>query len=163
NCGAEGPTDDPMVEKIRNRQVKNFLAITLFSAGMPMLLMGDEVRRTQLGNNNAYCHDNETSWFDWALLSKHADVHRFVTQLSARRVLRNVEPEGQSVSLNQFLRGTKITWHGIRLGQPDWSDSSHSIAFTVEVEREHLFFHVIVNAYWEPLDFELPRVEQETG
>jgi glycogen operon protein len=125
-----------------------------------MILMGDEVRRTQLGNNNAYCQDNQISWFDWTLLSKHADVHRFVTQLNARRLLRDLEPEGQSVSLNQLLCETNIAWHGIKLGQPDWSGSSHSIAFTVEVRRERLFLHVIVNAYWEPLDFDLPRVDQ---
>ena len=83
----EGPTDDPAVEKLRNRQVKNFLTVTLLSLGMPMILMGDEVRRTQFGNNNAYCQDNETSWFDWTLLEKHADVHRFVTLLNARRTL----------------------------------------------------------------------------
>ena len=72
NCGVEGPTDDPAVEQLRNRQVKNFLAVTMLSAGMPMILMGDEARRTQHGNNNAYCQDNETSWFDWTLLAKHA-------------------------------------------------------------------------------------------
>src|SRR5262249_32987570 len=160
NCGVEGPTDDPIVENLRNRQVKNFMAVTLFSAGMPMILMGDEVRRTQLGNNNAYCQDNQISWFDWTLLSKHADVHRFVTQLNAQRFfLRELEPEGQSVSLNQLLRATNIAWHGIKLGQPDWSGSSNSIAFTVEVCRERPLLHVIVNAYWEPLDFELPRVD----
>ena len=70
NCGVEGPTDDPAIEKLRNRQVKNFFAATLLSLGMPMILMGDEVRRTQHGNNNAYCHDNETSWFDWTLLDE---------------------------------------------------------------------------------------------
>ena len=85
NCGVEGPTDDPAIEKLRNRQVKNFLTVTLLSLGMPMLCMGDEVRRTQRGNNNAYCQDNEISWFDWTLLSKHADVHRFVKLLIARR------------------------------------------------------------------------------
>ena len=83
------------MEKLRNQQVKNFLTVTMLSAGMPMMLMGDEARRTQLGNNNAYCQDNETSWFDWTLLAKHADVHRFVTQLNARRLLRDLEPEGQ--------------------------------------------------------------------
>jgi glycogen operon protein len=72
---------------------------------MPMLLMGDEVRRTQGGNNNAYCQDNDTSWFDWTLLAKHADVHRFVALLNARRLLRDLEAEGQRVSLNQLLRG----------------------------------------------------------
>ncbi len=83
NCGVEGPTDDPAIEKLRNRQVKNFLTVTLLSLGLPMISMGDEVRRTQQGNNNAYCQDNETSWFDWTLLAKHADVHRFVTLLNA--------------------------------------------------------------------------------
>jgi isoamylase len=159
NCGVEGPSDDPGVEKLRNRQVKNFLTVTMFSAGMPMMLMGDEVRRTQLGNNNAYCQDNETSWFDWALLAKHADVHRFVTLLNARRVLRDPEPERQRVSLNQLLRGANLAWHGVKLGQPDWGETSHSIAFTVEIRREKLLFHVILNAYWQPLDFELPRLD----
>jgi isoamylase len=65
NCGVEGPTDDPQIEELRNRQVKNFLTVTLFSFGVPMILMGDELRRTQRGNNNAYCHDNEANWFDW--------------------------------------------------------------------------------------------------
>src|SRR6202008_4137071 len=89
NCGVEGPSSDPAVEALRNRQVKNFLTCTLLSLGMPMIGMGDEVRRTQQGNNNAYCQDNETSWFDWTLVAKHADVHRFVTLLSARRLLRD--------------------------------------------------------------------------
>ena len=82
----EGPSDDPAVENLRNRQVKNFFTVTMLSLGMPMILMGDEVRRTQLGNNNAYCQDNENNWFDWALLEKHADVHRFVKLLIARRL-----------------------------------------------------------------------------
>ncbi|CEF49090.1 unnamed protein product [uncultured bacterium] len=157
NCGVEGPTDDPGVEKLRNRQVKNFLAVTLLSVGMPMLLMGDEVRRTQGGNNNAYCQDNETSWFDWTFLAKHADVLRFTTLLNARRVLRDPEPERQRISLNQLLRGVNLAWHGVKLNQPDWRESSHSIAFTVEVGE--LLFHVILNAYWLPLDFELPRLD----
>ncbi len=160
NCGVEGPTDDPAVEKLRNRQVKNFLAVTMLSAGMPMILMGDEVRRTQLGNNNAYCQDNETSWFDWTLLAKHADLHRFVTELNARRLLRDLEPEDRHMSLNQLLRGANLEWHGVKLGQPDWGESSHSIAVSVEIRKERLLFHLIFNAYWDPLDFELPRVEK---
>jgi isoamylase len=158
NCGVEGPTDDPEVEKLRNRQVKNFLTVTMLSIGMPMLLMGDEVRRTQCGNNNAYCQDNEISWFDWALLTKHADILRFVTLLNARRVLRDAKPERQRVNLNQLLHGTNLVWHGVKLNEPDWGENSHSIAFTVEVKEEKLLFHVILNAYWEPLDFELPRL-----
>jgi isoamylase len=150
------------VEKLRNRQVKNFLTVTMHSAGMPMILMGDEARRTQGGNNNAYCQDNETSWFDWTLLAKHADVHRFVTLLNARRLLREFEPEGQRVSLNQLLRGANLAWQGVKLGQPDWGKSSHSIAFTVEIRREKLLFHLILNAYWEPLDFELPQPDKSS-
>jgi glycogen operon protein len=82
NCGVEGPTDDPTIERLRNRQVKNFLTVTLLSLGVPMILMGDEVRRTQRGNNNAYCLDDETTWFDWSLVRRHADVHRFVALLN---------------------------------------------------------------------------------
>jgi isoamylase len=159
NCGVEGPTDDPGVEKLRNRQVKNFLTVTMLSVGMPMLLMGDEVRRSQGGNNNAYCQDNETSWFDWTFLAKHADVLRFTTLLNARRVLRDPEPERLRVSLNQLLRGVNLAWHGVKLNQPDWSECSHSIAFTVEIREEKMLFHVILNAYWQPLDFELPRLD----
>ena len=92
------------------------------------------------------------------LLAKHADVHRFVTLLNARRVLRDLEPERQHVSLNQLLRGVNLAWHGVKLNQPDWGESSHSIAFTVEIREEKLLFYVILNAYWQPLDFELPRL-----
>jgi isoamylase len=158
NCGIEGPTDDPAVEKLRNRQVKNFFAATMLSAGLPMILMGDEVRRTQHGNNNAYCQDNETSWFDWALVGKHADLLRFVKLLIARRLLRDLEAELQRLGLDQLLREAKLTWHGVRLGQPDWGNYSHSLALGMEVRRQELRFHVILNAYWEPLDFELPAV-----
>jgi isoamylase len=162
NWGVEGPTDDPAVEKLRNRQVKNFLTVTMLSLGLPMILMGDEVRRTQQGNNNAYCQDNETSWFDWTLVAKHADVHRFVTLLSARRLLRDVEPERRRLSLNQLLRKANKAWHGVKLGQPDWGDSSHSLAFSAEARNEKLLFHLILNAYWEPLEFELPRAGEHS-
>ena len=158
NCGVEGPTEDPSVEKLRTRQVKNFFTVTMLSGGMPMMLMGDEVRRTQGGNNNAYCQDNETSWFDWTLLAKRADVHRFATLLNARRVQRDVEPEWQGVTLEQLIRQADITWHGVRLNEPDWRDSSHSVAFTARFTKNRMFFHVILNAYWEPLQFELPSL-----
>jgi glycogen operon protein len=152
----EGSTDDPEVEKLRNRQVKNYLTVTLMSLGIPMILMGDEVRHTQGGNNNAYCQDNKTSWFDWLLLEKHADVYRFVRLLIARRLMRDVEHERQRVSLNTMIREAKQAWHGVKLHQPDWGDGSHSVAFGAELRKEGLLFHLILNAYWEPLDFELP-------
>jgi len=163
NWGVEGPTDDPLIEKLRDRQVKNFLTVTILSLGLPMILMGDEVRRTQQGNNNAYCQDNETSWFDWTLVAKHADVHRFVTLLNARRLLRDVEPEGRRLSLNQVLRKAIKAWHGVKLGQPDWGDSSHSLAVTAEARDEKLLVHLILNAYWESLEFELPRAGDDDG
>jgi len=158
NCGVEGPTDDPEIEKLRNRQAKNLLAVTLLSIGLPMILMGDEVRRTQRGNNNAYCLDNEQNWFDWTLVAKHADVHRFVTLLNERRILRDVEHERQRTSLTQLLHQAKKSWYGVKLGPPDWSPQSHSVAVSAELEREQCLFYLILNSYWEPLDFELPPV-----
>jgi len=163
NCGVEGPTDDPGVEKLRNRQVKNFLTVTLLSIGLPMILMGDEVRRTQGGNNNAYCHDNDINWFDWTLVAKHADVHRFVTLLNARRLLRDWEHERQRMSLTELIAQANKAWHGVKLHQPDWGPHSHSIAFTAELRGEGLLAHFILNAYWEPLDFELPPANEGGG
>ena len=90
NCGIEGPSDDEAVERLRCRQVKNLIVSLLTSLGTPMLLMGDEMRRTQRGNNNAYCQDNEVSWLDWSLLDRHRDLHRFVRMLISHR-LRGME------------------------------------------------------------------------
>jgi glycogen operon protein len=159
NCGVEGPTDDAALEKLRNRQVKNYLTVTLISLGVPMILMGDEVRHTQRGNNNAYCQDNEISWFDWTRVETHADVHRFLKLLIERRVLRTVEHERQRTSLITLLQQANKAWHGVKLFQPDWGDHSHSVALGAELKQEGLRFHLILNAYWEPLDFELPKLE----
>jgi isoamylase len=156
NCGVEGPTDDPAIETLRNRQVKNFLAVTLLSLGMPMVSMGDEVRRTQRGNNNAYCQDNEISWFDWALVDRHADVLRFVSLLNAQRVTRSIGNERRRVSLNQMIREATKSWHGVKVGQPDWSEHSHSVAVSAVLREQETEVYLILNAYWEPLDFELP-------
>jgi len=156
NCGVEGPTEIHEIEKLRNRQVHNFFTATLLSFGLPMILMGDEFRHTQRGNNNAYCQDNEANWLDWSLLAKHADVHRFVKLLNARRLRRNIGPEGQRVPLIQLIREGTITWHGTKLNQPGWNDWSHSIAFSAELHKESLLAYFIFNAYWESLDFELP-------
>jgi glycogen operon protein len=156
NCGVEGPTDDPEIERLRNRQIKNFLTVTLLSLGMPMMLMGDEARRSQFGNNNAYCQDNELSWFDWTLLEKHGEVHRFARLLNAGRLERDAEHERRRVSLNQLLRQASKTWHGVKVGQPDWGDHSHSLAFEAELRQEGFRVYLILNAYSEPLEFELP-------
>jgi isoamylase len=156
NCGVEGPTDDPAIEALRNRQVKNFLALTLLAAGTPMLLMGDEVRRTQRGNNNAYVQDNEISWFDWSLLPRHSDVHRFVKLLTVFRQRRDVVAEGDAMTLNELLHRAPVSWHGVDLNRPDWNDHSHSLAFTLRSLHERFLLHGMLNAYWEPLTFQLP-------
>jgi glycogen operon protein len=154
NCGVEGPTDDAVIEALRSRQVKNFTTVTLLSLGMPMILMGDEVRRTQGGNNNAYCHDNEASWFDWTLVTKHADIHRFVRLLIERRSLRELEAGRRALSLTEMLHEATTAWHGVKLLQPDWSPHSHSLAFGAELRHAGLGLHLIMNAYWEHLDFD---------
>ena len=136
NCGVEGPSDDPAVEKLRNRQVKNFLTVTMLSLGVPMILMGDEVRRTQRGNNNAYCQDNEISWFDWTLLSKHADVSplRQTPDCTPRCAGRGARaPACEPEPLASRMR--RQAWHGVKLEQPDWSPCSHSLAFGAELPR----------------------------
>jgi len=159
NCGVEGPTGDPAVEALRIRQIKNFIALTLIAVGTPMLLMGDEVRRTQRGNNNAYCQDNELSWFDWRLHDRNAGLFRFVKMLTRFRERRDVVMENvglAGLTLNQLLAEAQIRWHGIKLYAPDWGDDSHSIAFTVRSLRGHFTMHAMLNAYWQPLTFELP-------
>jgi glycogen operon protein len=159
NCGDEGPTADPAVEQLRNRQVKNFLAATLMSLGVPMIVMGDEVRRTQHGNNNAYCIDDPLTWFDWTLLQKHADIHRFVKLLTARRLLRDVEHEQQRVSLTHLIAQARYAWHGVKVGQPEWADYSRAVALTIELKPGQAQIHFIMNGYWEGLEFDLPPVE----
>ncbi len=158
NCGIEGPTDDPAVEMLRQRQVKNFLTVTMMSLGIPMILMGDECRRTQCGNNNAYCHDNEISWFDWSLVEKHADIHRFVSLLCLRREMWWPKRKNERITLSDMLRDATKAWHGTKLNQPDWSDDSHSLALGFELRDAELRFHIILNAFCHPLDFELPRL-----
>jgi isoamylase len=163
NYGLEGPSDDPALEQLRTRQVKNMLAVTMLSLGLPMLLMGDEVRRTQRGNNNAYCQDNELNWFDWSLVDSHADVHRFVKLLAARRVLRDDGPTPMRTTLTDLIRRGLQGWHGVELNRPDWGDDSHSIALSAELPVDGLRAHVIFSAYWEPLDFALPATSGGVG
>jgi glycogen operon protein len=156
NCGVEGPTDDRDVEALRGRQIRNFLSLLLLAVGTPMLTMGDEIRRTQRGNNNAYCQDNDVSWLDWTLLERHRDVHRFVKSLIAFRMQRDVVADHSGLTLNQLLRRARIEWHGVEPGRPDWRDCSHSLAFTITSLRGHLRMHGMLNAYREPLRFVLP-------
>jgi isoamylase len=156
NCGCEGVSHDADIEALRNRQIKNFFALGMLSAGTPMLLMGDEVRRTQQGNNNCYCQDGDISWFDWTLLNDHTDILRFVQALNAFRQRRDVVAKGSPLSLNQLLSRAKVQWHGVGLNCPDWGEHSHSLALTLEILSGRFLLHGMFNAYWEPLTFDVP-------
>jgi glycogen operon protein len=127
NCGVEGPTDDAEINALRERQIRNFLATLLFSQGTPMLLAGDEFGRTQQGNNNAYCQDNEISWLDWNVGRKGKSLIRFVQRLTA---LRQKYP---ILHRNRFLTGARdeeldvkdLTWinaSGGEMSGADWQD-----------------------------------------
>lgn len=159
NCGVEGETDDPEIQQLRSQQIKNFLTLLFISQGTPMLLMGDEVRRTQLGNNNAYCQDNELSWFDWSLVNKHDGLLRFVKKLIHFIQGLEIFRQEQFLEVSYASPEPHLIWHGVYLGQPDWSDYSHTLAFSLchPAEGEHL--HIMLNTYWEPLKFELPPLK----
>lgn len=168
NCGIEGQTDDPIVLALRQRQTKNLLTVLLMSQGTPMLLMGDEVQRTQQGNNNAYCQNNEISWFDWSLVEQQADFRRFVSgmihliqSLELFQHEEHLQVASSNLEKDYSAHKPYIVWHGVKLNQPDWGYHSHSLAFTLyhPDAQEHL--HIIFNAYWEPLTFELPNLKRE--
>ncbi len=161
NGGTEGPTSDPAVIALRHRQQLNFLTLLLLAQGTPMLLAGDEFSRTQRGNNNAYCQDNEIGWIDWRLLEQHRDLFRFAKMLIAFRrahaVLRRTE----------FLTGEgtvahprpDVAWHGVHLDKPDWGDASCALA--MHLAGEHATpadcdIYLACNAWRDALTFELP-------
>lgn len=156
NCGIEGPSDDPEIEKLRNRQIKNFLTILFFSVGTPMILGGDEMRRTQRGNNNAYCQTGEMGWFDWSLLKKHADIHRFTKQLIHFRLNHNHLCDTYDETLRELLIEKAIEWHGVALNSPDLSSNSHTLAATIRHFDKKVVLHIMINSYWESLRFQLP-------
>ena len=161
NCGVEGPTSDPAIEALRARQVRNLLAFDLLAMGAPMLLMGDEVRRTQLGNNNAYGHDDPLSWFDWTAVDRQADLLRFTRGLiRLRRQVTDVLALPDDISLLDLLAQASIEWDGVALGEPDLGPDSHSVALTVRVDQGAMRF--VFNAYWEPLEFALPVPDTST-
>lgn len=160
NYGVEGPTDDPAIVEIRTRQVKNAVALLLLAQGTPMLLAGDEMCRTQGGNNNAYGQDNETSWIDWGRLRSNAAVHRFVRAMIR---FRHAHP---SLRRRRFLLGaevpateddgSRVRWHGVEPNRPDWSYTARTLAFTLFGSTDDATIHVVVNMHVEPVSFRLP-------
>ena len=156
NCGVEGPTASPAVKAVRQRQMRNAMALLMLSHGRPMLWMGDEVGRTQAGNNNAYCQDNPLGWFRWRDLESGAELLRF-TQLLARLAGSIAQlRDDRFWKATSHLQKGDISWHGVTVGKPDWTPSSHSLAWTLEGDRPADRVHIIANAWWRPLEFELP-------
>jgi isoamylase len=160
NCGVEGPTDREDIVQLRQRQMKNAITLLLFSHGVPMLLFGDEFGRTQGGNNNLYCHDNERSWVDWDLTSKNENLLYFVRGLigfrRAHPALRRSSfvPESNASTI-------RMEWHGVRLSEPDWGVDSRSLAlhlseFNAEAAVDHIY--LMSNSFREPLAFDLPAI-----
>ncbi|MCC6178752.1 MAG: glycogen debranching protein GlgX [Chloroflexi bacterium] len=161
NCGAEGPTDVAAIETLRRRQIANFVVILLLSQGVPILLAGDEVRRTQCGNNNAYCQDNEVSWLDWALVDEQADLLRFFREAIAFRKRHPVLQRRRFFTGALNSRGLRdIDWHGFLLNEPGWFDpGSHVLAFTLGGLDGDADLHVMLNMDPSALDFEIPVVK----
>jgi isoamylase len=154
NCGEEGPSSDPEVNALRARQARNFLTLLLLSQGVPMILAGDEIGRTQHGNNNAYCQDNETSWLDWSLLETNADLFRFTARLIR---FRRAHPSLRRRTFFEDEPEPAVAWHGTRLGEPDWSDESRTLGMHLLGSNGDEPIYLFANAHWEPCPFELPR------
>jgi glycogen operon protein len=157
NYGAEGPTEDACIESVRKRQIKNFLLTLFISRGVPMLLGGDEFRRTQGGNNNAYCQDNETSWFDWACLERHKEIYRFARGMIAFRRAHSV------LSRNQFYTDAEIHWFSPRGDLPQWSDPKERQFACLIHEDEQSALCLMFNAAADAVDFSLPPAPSGTG
>jgi isoamylase len=182
NCGVEGPTDTPGVLELRARQQRNLIATLLLSEGVPLLLGGDEFARSQAGNNNAYCQDNELTWFDWSAAAERADLVDFTARLCR---LREAHPVFRR---RQFFRGAPahaterddLDWYrpdGGAMTSQDWG-ASYARAVTTALsgatgDDEHPDdpFLILLNGWWEPLDFSVPaplrdldwRVEVDTA
>jgi glycogen operon protein len=151
NCGCEGPTDNPAVLALRQRQMRNFLTVLFLSQGVPFLLMGDEFARTQHGNNNAYCQDNEISWVDWGLAQKNAGLVRFTSMMIALR------KKYFALSREQFVN--RVSWHGTKVGDPDWTGQTRALALLMHACNGQPGFYVMFNSHWEPQRFALPPMD----
>jgi isoamylase len=167
NCGAEGPTDDQWIKDLRQRQIKNFAAIHLLSMGVPMIVGGDEFMRTQGGNNNTYCHDNELNWYNWNQIDSREsqEMIRFWSMFIQKRKLFINHFRGK------FFKGAKnrfglseVNWHGTQINQPNWDDSqSRCLAVTygdtAEDTDQTANVHCMFNMYWDAVEFQIPKID----
>jgi glycogen operon protein len=168
NHGLEGDTDDPFVRDLRERQMKNALAILLTSQGVPMVLMGDEMGRTQKGNNNTYCHDSELNWLDWGLLEEYKALHRFASRMIAFRKAHSVLRNAWHLQGRDYVGSgyPDISWHGERAWCADWSAGSRRLAFMLcgkharggRVADDDVY--VGMNMHWDGCTFELPQLSE---
>lgn len=168
NCGIEGPTRNPEVNALRRRMIQNAIAVLMVSRGIPMILMGDEMGRTQQGNNNAYCHDNELTWLDWSLLQENADIFEFFKHCIA---FRHAHPILRSplhfTHRDEAGSGyADITWHGTRAWYADWADYVRTLAFMLcgehvaHGQQPDDYIYVALNMHWEHHIFELPNLPE---
>jgi len=170
NCGIEGETSDPKILKLRKKQMKNSLALLMVSLGVPMITAGDEFCRTQLGNNNAYCQDNEMSWLDWSLLEKNKDLFRFVKNMivfrkqnsSLRRRHFYYVPE--EIDMDKFR---DLVWFNEKGEEPDWQPDLYHIGFLIKgwtpiegsIEKGNQDIFIILNSHWDPHTYILPKIK----
>ena len=171
NSGVEGPSDDPVVQELRSRRTRSMLATLLLSFGIPLVLGGDELGRTQGGNNNAYCQDNDMNWFDWS--SVDPDLLAFTRGLVAIRLAHPVFRRRRFLSGVEANQLQWFTTGGTPMAQHDWSNpSTRSMAVYLDGEDDPdldadgrlLFdddFLVVVNSWEQPLDFVLPTVGRQ--
>jgi isoamylase len=157
NCGVEGPTDDPEISALRQRQVRNAATILLVSQGVPMILSGDERGRTQLGNNNAYCQDNELSWIDWREDRTGSALVRFF------RLLIDFRRRHPTLRRRSFGEAGQdgwpaIWWHGVQLNHADWSDQARTLGMHLISGDKDDDVYVMLNMEAEAHDFELPAL-----
>jgi glycogen operon protein len=168
NCGWEGPTDQPEVIRLRHQQIKNAMAILMTSQGVPMILMGDEMGRTQHGNNNTYCQDNELNWMDWAALKTNQALFRFSKRCIAFRWAHPVLRNRFHLQNRDYVGSgyADISWHGVEAWCPDWSEDSRSIAYMLcgkhanNGATEDDYVYVAMNMHWETHVFQLPELPQ---
>jgi isoamylase len=171
NCGWEGETDNPWINSLRLRLVRNAWAILMVSHGIPMVLMGDEMGRTQRGNNNTYCQDNDLNWLDWGLVEKNADLLRFARTMIAFRKSHPVLRSRYHLSNRDYMGSgyADITWHGENAWNANWSDESRALAFMLCGRHAKSgtacddYIYVAMNSYWETRSFEIPMPAPGSG
>ena len=152
NHGVEGAADDPVIEALRLRQIKNFIATLLVSRGVPMLLGGNEFRRSQGGNNNAYCQDNETSWYDWGLLQRHQEIFRFTREMIALRKRHAL------LRRETFYTSSDIRWFNPRGETPRWDGPECTLGCVIGAsENAGPALCLLFNAQPDQAAFMLPR------